>query len=315
MQSMLIAFLLFPINFILFSLNLAFCGSLVFLGGLVKFFIPIESVQEKLYAPMHMVYRLWSINNRRIMFWANNIDWQVQGAEDLDQDGWYLLIANHQSWLDILVLTIFALDKIPEPKFFLKDSLKKLPFLGMACWSLEMPFMKRYSKAFLVKNPHLKGQDIETTKASCKAFEHNPTTIINFVEGTRLTLAKHRAQSSPFKYLLRPKAGGIAFTLQALGDRFDKILNITLVYPDNPGHVMKDMLKGNLKTIIIHVEPVEVNKALIGDYFHDPVFKEDFQQWLNTVWTQKDHQIELMLAERESQTTHHNFDHQIPLGR
>ena len=315
MLSLIIALILFPINFVLFCLNLAFCGSLVFLGGLIKFFIPIKSMQDLLYAPMHWVYRLWSINNRRIMSWSNNVDWQIKGTEQLNKNGWYLLIANHQSWLDIFVLTVFALDKIPEPKFFLKDSLKKLPFLGMACWALEMPFMKRYSKAFLAKNPHLKGQDIATTKASCKAFEQHPTSIINFVEGTRLTPEKHQLQASPFKHLLNPKAGGIAFTLQALGQRFDKVLNITLVYPDNPGHVMKDMLKGNLTTIMINVEPIDVSEQMIGDYFNDAEFKQEFQQWLNVLWTQKDHQIEAMLASREKQTSQHNFDHQIPLSR
>lgn len=293
MFSVLPSFISMPIAFFLFCLNLTFCGSLVFIGGILKFIFPLKAWHKALYRPMHAAYRLWALLNLAIVNLFNDVEWKVVGDDSLDKNSWYLLIANHQSWLDILVLSSFARTRIPEPKFFLKDSLKKIPFLGMACWALNMPFMKRYSKAFIAKHPHLKGQDIETTKKSCLSFKDNPTTIINFVEGTRLTNQKHAQQKSPFKQLLLPKAGGIAFTLAALGEQFDKILNITLMYPDNDGHIMKDMLKGKLKTVIIHIEQINVNEDIIGDYYEDDGFKVRFQDWLNTVWTRKD---ELLLS-------------------
>lgn len=240
---------------------------------------------------MHAVYRLWAINNVLIVSLFNNVVWEIKGEQELNKDSWYLLIANHQSWLDIVILADFACKKIAEPKFFLKDSLKKIPFLGMACWALDMPFMKRYSKSFIEKYPHLKGQDIETTKKSCQSFKDNPTTIINFVEGTRFTKAKHGKQESPFSHLLVPKAGGIAFTLAALGEQFDKVLNVTIVYPDNQGHIMMDVLKGKLKRVVIMVDSIDVDENIVGDYFDDTRFKQGFQQWLNSLWGQKDQLI------------------------
>ncbi len=240
---------------------------------------------------MHAAYRLWPLLNLLVVRLFNKVQWQIIGAEQLDKNSWYLLIANHQSWLDIFVLTCFARDRISEPKFFLKDSLKKVPFVGMACWALDMPFMKRYSSEFLAKNPHLKGQDIETTRKSCQNFREQPTTIINFVEGTRITPEKHQQQQSPFRALLSPKAGGIAFTLATLGEQFDKILNITILYPDNDGHVMKDMLTGKLTKVVVHVEQLDVSEQVIGDYFQDRDFKANFQGWLNQLWLKKDQLI------------------------
>ncbi len=237
---------------------------------------------------MHFFYRLWSLNNYLIIRLFNTVEWRVVGDQDLNKKSWYLLIANHQSWLDIFVIAHFARTRIPEPKFFLKESLRYIPFLGMACWALDMPFMRRYKKSFIAKNPHLKGKDIETTKASCQQFKNKPTTIVNFVEGTRFTEEKHHRQRSRFDHLLTPKAGGIAFTLAAMGEQFDKVLNITLAYPDNRGHIMMDMLCGDLKTIIVYVDTLEVNDNVVGDYYNDKSYRVRFQRWLNETWSTKD---------------------------
>ena len=240
---------------------------------------------------MHNVYNMWAFLNIVIMNACNKIDWQVSGEFELNKSSWYLVIANHQSWLDIFVLSEFTRRHTATGKYFLKDSLKHVPFLGTACKTLDMPFMKRYSREFLEKNPHLKGADIETTRRSCQSFKANPTAIINFVEGTRFTAHKKRHNQSNFHNLLPPKAGGIAFTLAALGEQFDKIINVSLVYPENPGHIMKDMLAGRLTKVVIDVELIAITPELIGDYFDDPHFKKSFQHWLNDVWQQKDYKI------------------------
>jgi 1-acyl-sn-glycerol-3-phosphate acyltransferase len=291
MLSVLPGFISMPLSFFLFCINLALCGSFIIVGGALKWLIPLNSWQNIMYHPMHFFYRLWASNNLLIINLFNKVEWVLETTDELHKDAWYLLIANHQSWLDILVLTTFARNRIAEPKFFLKDSLKKVPFVGMACWALNMPFMKRYNRDFIEKNPHLKGKDIETTKKSCQNFKEKPTSIINFVEGTRFTDEKHQQQNSPFHFLLTPKAGGIAFTLATLGEQFDKILNITILYPENNGHIMKDTLKGKLTRVVVHVEPIEVKPELIGDYLNDDSFKVQFQTWLNTLWIKKDELI------------------------
>lgn len=293
MLHFLPAFILYPLCFVLFCLNLAFAGSTIFIGGLLKLLLPFQAVHKALYAPMHAIFRFWALNNYLIMILANDIEWQITGDDNLDKNSWYLLISNHISWMDIFVIAHFARKRIPEPKFFLKESLKRVPFIGMACWALDMPFMKRYSRDFIAKHPHLKGKDIESTKRSCDKFQHRPTSIMNYIEGTRFTPEKNK--SGDFKHLLPPKAGGIAFTLASMGQQFDKVLNITLCYPDNSGHVMNDLLAGRVKRIVVHVEQLDINKEIIGDYFNDESFKQKFQHWLNDLWKEKDQRIAKIL--------------------
>lgn len=287
-----------PLAFLLFSFNLSLWGLIVTLCGVLKI-LPLPPLQRGCSTLAHWAYRRWSRHNRQLMELFNPVEWQLSGLTELKQDSWYLLISNHKSWLDIPVLTQFALERIPEPKFFLKEELKWVPFIGSASWALDMPFMKRYSQAQIAKNPALQGKDIETTKKSCEKFRHQPTTIINFVEGTRFTEHKKRQKNSPFQHLLPAKAGGIAFTLASMGSQFDAVLNVTLIYPDNPGHVALDMLLGRLKRVVIQVEVLPVDERIIGDYFNDPVYRQNFQLWLNQRWVEKDQQITAYLGSTE----------------
>ncbi|WP_445766976.1 acyltransferase [Rheinheimera sp.] len=291
MLSFLPGWLLLPFSFSGFALNLAFWGLVVTPLGIIKLLLPFKTVHRLTGYAGKGCYRGWTTVNTALINLFNNVDWQVSGAQTLDKASWYLLISNHRSWLDIPVVSTVAHSRIPEPKFFLKDELKWLPFLGTGCWALDMPFMKRYSAAQLAKKPELKGKDIATTRASCQKFKTVPTTIINFVEGTRCTEQKKLQKRSPFHYLLPPKAGGIAFTLASMGEQFNAILDFTLLYPDNQQHVALDMLTGKLKRVVVQVEVLPVDQQVIGDYFNDEQFRERFQLWLNQRWQLKDQRI------------------------
>ncbi|GAB2927313.1 acyltransferase [Rheinheimera gaetbuli] len=291
MLSFLPGWLLLPFSFSLFALNLALWGLLVTPLGIVKLLLPFKVVHRMTGIAGKGCYRGWTSVNTALINLFNNVDWQISGAQTLDKSSWYLLISNHKSWLDIPVVSTVAHSRIPEPKFFLKDQLKWLPFLGTGCWALDMPFMKRYSAAQLAKRPELKGKDIATTRASCQKFKTVPTTIINFVEGTRCTEQKRTQKRSPFQYLLPPKAGGIAFTLASMGEQFNAILDFTLLYPDNQQHVALDMLTGKLKRVVVQVEVLPVDQQVIGDYFNDEQFRQHFQLWLNQRWQAKDQRI------------------------
>ena len=157
--------------------------------------------------------------------------WDIRGGEDLRGDTSYLVISNHQSWVDIPALIQTLNRRTPFFKFFLKKELIWVPFLGLAWWALDYPFMKRYTKAFLAKHPELAGKDLEITKQACELFKRQPVTVVNYLEGTRYTAAKSAQQQSPFNHLLKPKAGGVAFVLAAMGEQLDAILDVTVVYP------------------------------------------------------------------------------------
>ncbi|MAD73229.1 MAG: acyltransferase [Rheinheimera sp.] len=235
-----------------------------------------------------------SVNNFTTRLFTR-IRWNVQGLEQLSRKDWYLLLANHQSWADILVLQNIFNRKIPFIKFFLKKELIYVPLLGICWWALDFPFMKRYSKHFLQKNPQLQGKDIETTRKACLKFQFKPTTVMNFVEGTRFTKAKHDMQQSPFSHLLKPKAGGVAFVLGAMGNQLHKMLNVTIYYPQGIPSFW-DYISGKVRDITVNINVLPISSDLIGDY-NDPNYREHFQQWVNQLWQQKDREL-AALAEK-----------------
>ncbi|GAJ73487.1 1-acyl-SN-glycerol-3-phosphate acyltransferase [Vibrio sp. JCM 18904] len=219
---------------------------------------------------------LWATVNACILAVSNRVEWDVQGGEALKKDGWYLLISNHLSWTDIVVLCCVFKDRIPMPKFFLKQQLLYVPFIGMACWALDMPFMRRYSREYLIRNPHKRGQDLETTRRSCAKFKHTPTTVVNYVEGTRFTEEKQRKSKANYQYLLQPKSGGIAYTLAAMGEQFESIIDVTLAYPENTHKPFKDLLMGRMSKVVVRVNVLPVDERVLGDYFNDKPISDNF---------------------------------------
>lgn len=291
---------LFFISTVLLIINTALWSTLVFLGGLVKLLLPFRRGRAAATRVMNGFMWGWATCNGGILRLIAKIEWDVQGIDSLKKDGWYLLISNHLSGFDIAAHTYVFRNNIPMLKFFLKKELLYVPFMGLGCWALDMPFMNRTSPAKLKKNPKLRGKDLATTRRSCEKFRDLPTSIINYVEGSRFTEDKRRRQNSPYKHLLKPKAGGIAFTLSAMGEQFDALLNITVAYPDAKGDVLKSVMHGEVSKVVIRVETMPVPQVDSQRYFSEPEYRVEFQRWLNQLWEQKDQQIDAIM------TAHHN---------
>ncbi|WP_153916360.1 acyltransferase [Shewanella sp. TC10] len=217
----------------------------------------------------------------------------ISGNHQLSEKEWYMVIANHQSWVDILILQRVFNRKIPFLKFFLKQQLIYVPVLGLAWWALDFPFMRRYSTAQLKKNPKLKGKDIEITRKSCEKFKHKPVSVMNFVEGTRFHPGKHKKQNSPFEHLLKPKAGGMAFALDAMGSQINKLVNVTIYYPDKIPSYWEYICNG-LDEVLVDIEITDIPDEMRGDYSKDREFKIQFQSQLNQLWLEKDNKISKM---------------------
>jgi 1-acyl-sn-glycerol-3-phosphate acyltransferase len=288
MFSVFPGFIVFPVHLTLQMMSLAFWTICITLLGFLKFIMPFSIVTKPINIILNFMMSAFGFCSVALISIMNKVEFDYVIEGELSKKEWYLIISNHLSWLDIILLTDFAAGKIPSPKFFLKKELIWLPFVGLGAWALDMPFMQRYSKAFLQKNPHLEGKDIATTKKSCEKFRQLPTTVINFVEGNRFTPEKQKLKQSPFVNLLPPKAGGIAFTLATMGELFTSILDITVMYPQTQGSPMMAMLSGRLKKITIRVNVHPVTDEIVGDYFNYEKFKKGFQRWLNSVWQNKD---------------------------
>ncbi len=265
--------------------------SFLFLMALLKWLLPFHPVQKFLSRFLIVIAESWVAFNSWLIDMVTPTKFIVTGMESLKYEGWYLVISNHQSWVDIPVLQKIFNRRIPFLKFFLKGELIWVPFLGLAWWALDFPFMQRYSKSKLKKSPHLKGKDIEATRKACERFRHMPVSVMNFVEGTRFTPLKQERQQSPFKDLLKVKAGGIAFVLDAMGESMKSILDVTIVYADSRPTLM-DLFAGRIRHIQIDIVEREIRPDLIGDYANDNAFRSHFHGWLNGVWHEKQKTID-----------------------
>ncbi|MDD2131289.1 acyltransferase [Pseudomonas sp. 17391] len=271
------------------------CPLLVF--ALLKLVLPGRG-RDYASAAVMWVAETWSEIDKAIFALCIPTQWDIRGVERLRKDTSYLAVSNHQSWVDIPALIESLNRRTPFFKFFLKKELIWVPLLGLAWWGLDYPFMKRYSKAFLDKHPELKGKDLEITKAACELFKRQPVTVVNYLEGTRFTEAKRQEQQSPYRHLLKPKAGGVAFVLAALGEQLDALLDVTIVYPGNKAPGFWDLLNGSISRVIIDIQVRELDPALWdGDYENDPAFRQTVQAWVNQLWLEKDQRIEQLRGE------------------
>jgi 1-acyl-sn-glycerol-3-phosphate acyltransferase len=266
--------------------------------AIFKLLVPIRPVRALLTRALMAIGEGWVTFNTALLNSAGSIDWRISGADDLRRDEWYLVIANHQTWVDILVLQALLNRRIPFLKFFIKQQLIWFPVMGFAWWAMDMPFMKRYSAAYLSRNPHMKGKDFETTRRACQKFRHTPTTVINFLEGTRFSVEKRDRHSAPYRHLLRPRAGGFAVAMSSMGDMFDSILDVTLVYPDGPAKFW-DLCCGRHIEVLVSVRRRPVEAWLIGgDYENDRQWRRKVQSWLGEIWQEKDELIQQTLERR-----------------
>ena len=279
----------------LFILNTVFWCIPLFVLAAVKAAVPLESWMRRCSRMLNAIAENWIwVNNQNEKLFGNT-RWDVQGIETLERSEWYLVLANHQSWVDIVVLQKIFHRKIPFLKFFIKKELLWLPILGQAWWAMDFPFVKRYTKSHLQKKPHLIGKDLEITRQACKKFKKIPISITNFVEGTRFTNEKHRRQQSPYPHLLKPKAGGIAFVLGSMGEQIHRVLDVTIVYPDGSKNFWA-LLCGKIRKIKVRVRSLPVSAELLGDYTNDGHFRAGLQLWLNNIWAEKNRYIEEMMT-------------------
>ena len=291
-MSRLLAVLTLLVSIVLTLLVTILCSVPIIIAGIIKLLIPVPALWRAISAFCNFMMYCWCEGLAWLLRLNPHLKWDVEGLDGLSNKNWYLLICNHHSWADIVVLCVLFRKHIPMNKYFLKQQLAWVPFIGLACWALDMPFMRRYSRSYLIRHPERRGKDVDTTRRSCEKFRSHPTTIVNFVEGSRFTNERRIQTRSSFTHLLPPKAAGIAMALGVLGKQFDKLLNVTLCYPENDDKPFYDMLSGKLTRIVVRINLLPITDELHGDYVGDKNFKRGFQLWLNTLWNEKDQQID-----------------------
>lgn len=258
--------------------------------GLTKLFAKSKKVDE---TNIQLANSWIGVNNWLIEKVLPHTKWTIHVDEELELSlqGRYLMICNHQSWVDTTVNQYFGLERMPLTRFFTKWELIFIPFVGQAFKILGFPMMKRHSKAEIAKNPALKTRDMLEARKSCEQLLSQPFTLLNYLEGTRFTPEKHAQQKSPYKNLLKPKAGGLALALNILGEQIDALVDMTIVYPDGvPGY--GEFWLGEVSQVVVDLHKIDLPEWLLaGNYEDDQAYREKFQHWVDQIWQEKDQRI------------------------
>ncbi len=274
---------------ILFTANILFWIVPVLVLSFLKFLLPIPPLTRLFSFLLNASASAWISVNTLLSYFHSQLEVEWPDNIELSNQHWYLVLANHQSWVDIYVLQRIFNGKIPFLKFFLKKELIYVPLLGIAWWALDFPFMKRHSKSFLKKYPHKKGEDLKTTQKACEKFKHIPISVMNFVEGTRFTSSKAQRQQTPYQNLLKPKSGGVGTVLSILGQQMHTVVDVTIHYPDRIPSFW-DFLCFRVRKIQVVVKVHEIDPAIIGDMTSNET-RIKVQNWLNNLWQEKDRRL------------------------
>jgi len=289
-------FIRLPLALLLVSLNVLLHATALFVMAALKALLPIAGIRRALSRALVGIAEQWIAVNGFLFAAFTPTQWEIEGRDGLQPGGWYLVLSNHQSWVDIPVLQKTFNRRIPFLRFFLKKQLIWVPVLGLAWWALDFPFMQRHSKATLELHPELRSQDKEATRKACERFRESPVSVMNFVEGTRFRAHKHEQQRSPFAHLLRPRAGGVAFVLETMGEMLQGIVDVTIFYAGGQP-TMIDLLAGRVRQIRVHVRQLPIPPEFLGgDYENDADFRARFQGWMSALWAEKDALITRMQA-------------------
>ena len=232
--------------------------------------------------------RLHSRNLRCILTSVCGVTFHRYFSRVLCQDKSYVMVVNHRSHVDILVILAVFYDQIPNVKFFLKRSLLWVPFLGQFCYLMNYVFVRKIKKNLVRRNPGIVQKQRDLISQQCRDLVKSPVTLAVFAEGTRYVSEKKLGVKNIFRNLLAPQPAGIALALEASSKHISDLLDITLVY--DVGFVSAWLLlSGQVNDIEIHAQTFDVAKSnLVGDYVKDRNYRKYFSEWVRTLWQRKD---------------------------
>jgi len=228
---------------------------------------------------------VWIAMNNAWISLVGNRNWACAVLPPLQRKGSYLLICNHQSWVDIFILQRVFFRQIPFLKFFLKHELLYVPLIGLAWWALDFPFLRRQANARGME------KDLRAARKACERFRDLPVSLVSFVEGTRFSESKHKIQRSPYRHLLKPKLGAFGMSLATLSDRFDMLIDVTIAYPEGVPSLW-DMMAGRVNNVVVSVRSMEIPDALTNA---ETIGKKDWHVglggWMRSLWRDKDEML------------------------
>jgi 1-acyl-sn-glycerol-3-phosphate acyltransferase len=287
------------LSFLFITVHLAFWIVPIVILALIKLVVPVQFVKELSYRIMVWIYGTAVRINDFLLFKLVRNKIQIRSKETLKTDRNYLILSNHRSWADILILQSVLNRKTPPIRFIVKWELIFMPIVGLICWAYEYPFVKRKSLKYTSPKSGKSKNDFHVIRNKIDKMSANHLSLINFVEGTRFKILKSEKYAAGFKHLLNPHAGGLFNILKNYGDRLDELLNFTIVYKCRQPIFWK-LLGGRCRHIIVDLQKVQMKELLnrLGACDGDVNFVR-VSEWLNDLWQEKDLKIDELIAEPE----------------
>jgi len=270
------------------SVSTILLTSVIFLLAIFKLLAPAGRARNAMTRWLSSLGELWVSINKAMVWFYRGMEWDVHVPDGISHTGRYLVFCNHQSGVDILALQHCLNRRAPFGRYLLKHQLLWVPVLGIAWWALDMAFLRRYSQQELIRNPSLRGKDLENAARACEKLKHIPVAMMTFPEGTRFTEAKRDQQNSPYRHLLRPRYGGIGQVLYSFDEALDCVIDVTIIYPDGVPTVWQ-YVSGQVRKITAYIELRPIDESLRGrDFRADAAAKGQLIKWLGVIWQEKE---------------------------
>ena len=191
-----------------------------------------------------------------------------------------VLVANHQQMADITHLMFLALSKqrLGDMKWFAKDEIKYVPFLGWAMVLIDSVFVKR--------DWTRDRASIEETFAGFLRYDV-PMWLMTFPEGTRSSpkkLAQSQAYArehgrTPLEHVQLPRTKGFVASVAGLRKHLDAVYDVTIGYPNGVPSLWQ-YARGLSRLAHLHVRRFPIqdlpeDDEALSDWLHDRFAEKD----------------------------------------
>jgi len=247
--------------------------------GLALAKLAIPAARDRCERAMAWIYRAAVIVDDAWLERVMGLRWS-RPELGLDPARSYLVLSNHVSWADILLIQSVIVRQGPLLKFLAKRELVYVPVVGLIIWAFDFPILRRRSRRGADERER-RARDLEALREAGHSVQRSPAALMNFAEGTRFDEAKRVQRGSPYRHLLSPRIGGFLTLVEAVEEGVEGLIDLTLIYPSNVS--FWTFLAGELPEIEIRAE--RIDRACL------PTTRESASRWLAERWSQKDAKI------------------------
>ncbi|KAI5370942.1 Putative phospholipid/glycerol acyltransferase [Septoria linicola] len=220
----------------------------------------------------------------------------VSGAEQLPAGESAIVVSNHVEWADFYSIQEIAIQKgmLGRCRYFAKQQLKWVPFLGWGLWAMGMPLVSR----------NWMSDQKEMDRVFRGVVQRRwPMWLISFSEATRYTASKRAAAEKWCatnhrklgKHVLYPRVKGFCACVQQLrqSGHVRAVYDITILYMrgdsifQKPPSFWQTLSQPRLSEkwkIYVHV-----NRHALDEL---PMTDEDLTRWLEDRWVEKGERLE-----------------------